>query len=144
MNCRHRRNPAPSGSSYGIEMAEPVSTSSATVAAVGVATLSLFPGVDANVVMGAFAGSLLFVMTGKDPSLPKRFAFFVISFVAGCLTAEMFAVGIGTMLPAKIAIHNGIGALVASALVVKLLLWLIAQADAPGRLLNAFKGGKDK
>ncbi|MBU9486851.1 putative holin, partial [Burkholderia multivorans] len=34
-------------------MAEPISTSSATVAALGVATLSLFPGVDANVVMGA-------------------------------------------------------------------------------------------
>ncbi|MBU9486823.1 phage holin family protein, partial [Burkholderia multivorans] len=30
--------------------------------------------------------------------------------------------------------------LIASALVVKLLLWLIAQADAPDRLLNVFKG----
>ena len=60
-------------------MAEPISTSSATVAALGVATLSLFPGVDANVVMGAFAGSLLFVMTSADPSIPKRVAFFVIS-----------------------------------------------------------------
>ncbi|USM11616.1 LysA [Burkholderia phage Carl1] len=110
------------------------------MAALGVATLSLFPGVDANVVMGAFAGSLLFVMTSADPSIPKRVAFFVISFVAGCLTAELFAAGLDAVLPARIDVHAGIGALIASALVVKLLLWLIAQADAPDRLLNVFKG----
>ncbi|RAC18810.1 hypothetical protein DN582_04770 [Burkholderia multivorans] len=121
-------------------MAEPISTSSATAAALGVATLSLFPGVDANVVMGAFAGSLLFVMTAADPSIPKRVAFFVISFVAGCLTADLFAAGLDVVLPARIVVHAGIGALIASALVVKPLLWLIAQADAPDRLLNVFKG----
>lgn len=121
-------------------MAEPISTSSATVTALGVATLSLFPGVDANVVMGAFAGSLLFVMTAADPSIPKRIAFFVISFVAGCLTAELFASALDAVLPARVEVHAGIGALIASALVVKLLLWLIAQADAPDRLLNVFKG----
>ena len=121
-------------------MAEPISTSSATVAAIGVAALSLFPGIDANVVMGAFAGSLLFVMTAADPSIPRRFAFFVISFVAGCLTADMFAAFLDSVLPARIEVHAGIGALIASALVVKLLLWLIAQADSPDRLINVFRG----
>ncbi|SUD65900.1 Phage Tail Protein X [Pandoraea pnomenusa] len=69
----------------GLTMTEPVTTN-ATVATAGVAVLSLFPGVDAAVVMGAFAGAGVFVLASDDLAPLKRLAFFLISFVAGCLS----------------------------------------------------------
>jgi hypothetical protein len=63
-------------------MAEPTSTSTLAVAA-GIGFASMFPGVDGNALIGAFAGAALIVVTSKDLSLGKRFAYLVISLIAG-------------------------------------------------------------
>ncbi|WP_425326667.1 hypothetical protein [Pseudomonas citronellolis] len=49
---RKRRNRRRAAPVMGLRMAEPISTSSATTAALGSRRCRCFPGVDANVVMG--------------------------------------------------------------------------------------------
>ncbi|MDN4572670.1 hypothetical protein DBB29_02985 [Pandoraea cepalis] len=121
-------------------MTEPVTTN-ATAATVGVALLSLFPGVDAAVVMGAFAGAGVFVLASDDLVPLKRGAFFLLSFVAGCLAARLCADLISWGLPERIQVNPAVGALVASAVSIKLLLWLIRRAENPDKLVDSFKGG---
>ncbi|VVD78550.1 phage holin family protein [Pandoraea fibrosis] len=121
-------------------MAEPVTTI-ATAATVGVAVLSLFPGVDPAVVMGAFAGAGVFVLASEDLSPIKRVAFFLFSFIAGCLSAKLAADLIGWVLPDRIQVNGAVGALVASAVIIKLLMWLIKRASNPEKLFDALKGG---
>ncbi|WP_293937676.1 putative holin [Iodobacter sp.] len=120
-------------------MTEPVSTSYATSAVTSLAVLSLFPGIDAAIVLGAFAGAVVFVMTSDDLTILKRLAFMAISFIAGCLAAQNVASMMSSFLP-KIAVSNGVGALVAAAISVRLLLWLIRRANDPSTLLP----GKEK
>lgn len=121
-------------------MTEPVTTN-ATAATVGVALLSLFPGVDAAVVMGAFAGAGVFVLASDDLVPLKRGAFFLLSFVAGCLAARLCADLISWGLPERIQVNPAVGALVASAVSIKLLLWLIRRAENPDKFIDSFKGG---
>jgi hypothetical protein len=67
-------------------MAEPSSTTLSIVSA-GVGVASLLPGIDGNALIGAFAGAALVVVTSKDLSIGKRFAYLLISLVAGYLAA---------------------------------------------------------
>lgn len=66
-------------------MAEPIP--SAVIVGAGLGFASLFPGVDGNALIGAFAGAALLVVSSKDLSLGKRFAYLVISMIAGYLAA---------------------------------------------------------
>ncbi|WNF45829.1 putative holin [Pseudomonas sp. SG20056] len=50
---------------------------------VGVTTASLVPGVDANAVIGAFAGALFFIVWKADLSAWKRLGYFVASWILG-------------------------------------------------------------
>ena len=123
-------------------MAEPVTSSYATGTVAAIALLSLFPGVQAAVVLGSFAGAVVFVMASDDLNLGKKAAFFVISFIAGCLAAPIAAGLLAGLLPARIAVSEGVGALIAAALAVRLLLWLIRRAENPADLLDSLKGGR--
>lgn len=67
-------------------MAEP-STSTVIAGAAGIGFASLFPGIDGNALIGAFAGAALLVVSSKDLTLGKRFAYMVISMIAGYLAA---------------------------------------------------------
>lgn len=67
-------------------MAEPSTTTTAIVSA-GIGLASLAPGIDGNALIGAFAGAALLVVSSKDLTLGKRFAYLVISFIAGYLAA---------------------------------------------------------
>lgn len=67
-------------------MAEPSTTTTAIVSA-GIGLASLTPGIDGNALIGAFAGAALLVVSSKDLTLGKRFAYLVISFIAGYLAA---------------------------------------------------------
>lgn len=65
-------------------MAEP--SSGAVIAGagiVGVTAVSFWPGVDVNAVIGAFAGSLIFVVFAKDLTPIARFGYFIASCVGG-------------------------------------------------------------
>lgn len=123
-------------------MAEPVSTSYATGTVFAVFLLSLFPGIQAAVVLGAFAGSVVFVMTSTDLTRLKKAVFFAISFIAGILGAPIAAAIIAGLLPDRIDVNEGVGALVGASVAVRLLLWLIGHAENPSDLIDKIKGGR--
>lgn len=123
-------------------MAEPISTSStATLAVTGAGALSLLlPGVDPGAVLGAFAGAAVFVLNSGELGTVKKLGFLAASIVAGLLSAPLAAALIARALPTNTEVSQAVGALVASAVVVKLLLALIRLADNSDRLGAVFKG----
>jgi len=126
-------------------MAEPVATSTTTALAVtGVGAITLLPGVDAATVLGAFAGAAVFVLNSDDLSMPKKLAFLVLSIVAGCLAAPLAATLLAKALPTEAEVSHGVGALVASAVLVKLLRALIRLADNSDRLLALIRGNNSQ
>lgn len=108
-------------------MTEPVTSTAATVSVASIALLSLLPGVDASVVLGTFAGSVVFVMASDDLSAVKKIGYFFPSFIGGMLSASMVTRLIESVIPATIVVNPGVGALLAATLVVKTLLWLFAR-----------------
>lgn len=122
-------------------MAEPISTGTTTAIAVtSVGAITLLPGVDAATVLGAFAGAAVFALNSDDMSTAKKLAFLVLSIVAGCLAAPLAAALIAKALPTDAEVSHGVGALVASAVIVKLLLVLIRVASNGDRLVGFFRG----
>lgn len=122
-------------------MAEPVSSTATTASLLAVAILAIFPGIDPAVVLGAFAGASVFVISSSELTLFKRIGFFLVSFTAGMIAARMVAGVIDSLLPAQIEVADGVGALIAAALAIKLLLYLIRMADDPAKALRDIKGG---
>lgn len=120
-------------------MAEPASTSAATLALTGAGLLALYPGLDAGTVLGAFAGGAVFVLSSHELSAAKKLAFLLLSIAAGIVGSASTASLIDWLLPGPVDVDKGVGALVASAVAVKLLLWLIA--SNPAELLAGLRGG---
>lgn len=140
-------------------MTEPLSTAIGSVTAVGASTtaasttltttttaaigvLSLFPGVDPAVAMGAFAGAAVFVMSSTELNTSKKLAFFLISFLAGYVAAGFTAEVVALPLLHSLHVPHGVGALIASAIAVKSLLWLIGKASNIDDVVNFIKGRK--
>jgi hypothetical protein len=98
-------------------MAEP-STTTLAIAAAGIGFASLFPGIDGNALIGAFAGASLVVITSHDLSLGKRFAYLLISLIAGYLASD----DVVRYTPIT---SSGVAAFFASALVITVTLQLI-------------------
>jgi len=126
-------------------MAEPISTSStAAIAVTGVGAVSLLPGVDAATVLGAFAGAAVFALNADELSTGKKVAFLLLSIVMGCLTAPLAASLLARLLPSDTEVSHGVGALVASAVLVKLLLAMIRLADRSDRLMSLIRGQQER
>lgn len=125
-------------------MAEPISASStAALAVTGIGAITLVPGVDAATVLGAFAGAAVFALNSDELTTGKKIAFLMLSIVMGWLAAPLAASLIARILPADTEVSHGVGALVASAVLVKLLLALIRLADNSDRLVALFRGNGD-
>lgn len=124
-------------------MAEPASTTAATIAVTGASVLALFPGLDAGAVTGAFAGASVFVMSSSELGRLRALLFLCLSVVAGLIAAPLSAALLASILPDRVQVSTSVGALLASALVIKILIWLIDRADNPAALLTLLKG-RDK
>ncbi|MEB0138004.1 MULTISPECIES: putative holin [unclassified Undibacterium] len=100
-------------------MAEPHTTSfivTATAASLGVSTL--FPGIDGNALIGAFAGSSLVAISSKNLPLLQRVAYMLISFAVGYLAAPEVV--------SKTPLHeSGVAAFLAAAAAIAVTLHLI-------------------
>lgn len=126
-------------------MSEPVTTGGATVALTGVTFVGLLSGVDAGVVIGAFAGAVVFIMSAPDFTLVRRVTLFGASFFAGLLSSDFFAAMITAYTPEKVTAGKPLGALIASAIAVRLLMFISNGAKDPISLLERLKGrGKDE
>lgn len=102
-------------------MSEPISTSTATAAVAGVTVLSFLPLADPSIVIGAFTGATLFVMTDDILSKWRRVMLFVISFLGGGMCASLSASLLSALTHGIAQVHPGVGAIVASALLVRIL-----------------------
>ncbi|MGL5224445.1 MAG: putative holin [Aeromonas sp.] len=119
-------------------MPEPISSSTATGAVFGLALMSLIPGLDVASVLGAFAGSMVFIVSAEDLGPLRKIALFIASFLAGLLLADLVGGLLATLTPGNLRVSQGVGSLVASALAVRVLQ--TALRDMPtgllGNLLN--------
>ncbi|MEA9442251.1 MULTISPECIES: putative holin [Aeromonas] len=120
-------------------MPELVSSSAAAFTVTGLAMLSLFPGVDPGVLLGAFAGAMVFIVTTTELGNLRKAGLFVAAFVAGALAAPLVAAMLASVLPQSVEVPKAVGALLASALTVHLLQWILRKA--PEDLLKLRKGG---
>jgi hypothetical protein len=113
-------------------MAEPSTTTVAAMSA-GIGFASLFPGMDGNALIGAFTGAALVVVTSKDLTLAKRFAYLVISLIVGYLAAP------DVVNHTPIA-STGVAAFFAAALAITVTLQLIERVKSFD-LLSLFRKG---
>jgi len=123
-------------------MVEPAGTTgAATTALTGVTVVGLLSGVDSGVLIGAFAGAVIFVMSASEFSWLKKMVLFVASLLVGILTAPFAADIITWATPAGIEAHEPVGALVASAIAVRLLM---SVSQNPTGFFDRFRrGGSD-
>lgn len=122
-------------------MAEPTSTTIATAALASAGLFAMLPGVDAGVVLGAFAGASVFVLNSNDIKWPRKVAYLLLAFAAGLIGAPMATSIIDFLTPEKVQVPHSVGALVSAAIVIKLLIWLIDRASNPGDVINNLRGG---
>ena len=106
------------------------------------ATLSVVPGLDTAMVLGAFAGSVVFVLADEDISTAKKIGYLIVAFIAGLLldgfVSSLLTAVLAKIISVDLAINHGVGALLASTLTVKNLRWLLARDI--GQLVNIFRG----
>ena len=96
-------------------MTEPGSTSLFITTAAGIGLSSIFPGIDGNALIGAFAGATLVAITSKNLPLLQRLVYMVISLAIGYLAAPE----VMNNTPLK---QSGVAAFLASAAVIALTL----------------------
>ncbi|WP_127958057.1 putative holin [Serratia microhaemolytica] len=106
-------------------MTEPVTTATAAAGGTvtGVAVVTFFIGLPADVVLGAFAGAILFVVSASDYRLRARLALALGSFVAGITMYKPAAAWIISFLPE--GYNRGAdaaGALIAAGVIIRLLM----------------------
>ncbi|EIV5186963.1 putative holin [Serratia marcescens] len=119
-------------------MTEPVGTGAATATLTGVTVAGLLSGVDSGVLIGAFAGAVIFVMSASEFSLLRKLALFVASWLVGILAAPFTAAIITWATPSDIEAHAPVGALVASAIAVRLLM---SASQNPTGFFDRFRRG---
>lgn len=95
---------------------EPTSSAASAAALSGtVALTALMPGVNADALIGAFAGAVVFALHAKDVRIIKRLIYMVVSFVIGYLSVPEVTHWTGLQNPT-------VAAFAASATVVTLAL----------------------
>lgn len=118
-------------------MSEPSSTTLTS----GIIAAGLVIPIDTGVLVGAFAGSVLFVMSDKNPSILHKLLYFLISIIVGIIAAKYTANFITALTPGAAEANDALGALVASMLAIKVLTFISDQS--PGDMLNKSKRGRN-
>lgn len=128
-------------------MGEPITLSAtgvATLGITGVTFASLLQGTDAGVFIGAFAGAVVYVLSSTELTRPAQVGYFIASFIIGVLGADMttgiIASVIGSYLPPGIVVTKYIGATVAAAMGVYILL-MLRKISIPQLLRRLLSGG---
>jgi len=106
-------------------MSEPITgTGLAGGALTGASVYALLTGTDYGVVFGAFAGSVFYIATAADLSATRRMAYFVVSYIAGVLCAGLVGSKLSALTGYSDKPLDAIGAVIISALAVKILTFL--------------------
>lgn len=120
---------------------EPLTTGTgvATAAVTGVTLVSIFGPLDGPTVIGAFAGAAIFIASASDFRIWWRLFLGGLSFAVGLIAAPFAAGLIEAITPHSTAVDLPIGAMVASAAVVRILMALSSK-DGPS-IFSRFRGG---
>lgn len=126
-------------------MGEPVSAVTATtVTLTSVTFASLFANTPAGVYVGAFAGAVVYVLSSQELSRFYQVGSFIASFLIGILGADfttaILSKMLGKYLPDDISIGNWLGATVAAAVGVWILISL-RKIDPKAILSRLISGG---
>lgn len=125
-------------------MTEPTSATTATAVISAFSLSAIYPNLENGLILGALCGSILLVLNENEISVIRRILLFFISFTLGLLLAELSADLISLILPESVKHKTpvGLGSLVASAISIKLLIWMIKHIDDLLEQLNIFRGKK--
>jgi len=99
-------------------MTEPTSATTLALVATGFSVAALFPGMDGNAVIGAFAGAALVALHARDVRAVTRGFYLAISWVMGYLAAPVVSRLAGLQ-------ESGVAAFLAAALVIAVTLQMI-------------------
>lgn len=125
-------------------MTEPTTATTATAMISVFSVVTIYPNIENGVILGALCGSILLILNEGNISVLRRIALFLISFMLGVLLAEFSVELMSEILPSTIQdkMPLSLGALIASAVSVKLMLWLIKHINNPLAVINYLKGNK--
>ncbi|HAH1859839.1 TPA: hypothetical protein GE290_16825 [Escherichia coli] len=106
-------------------MSDPITSSGVAGSALtGASIYGLLTGTDYGVVFGAFAGSVFYIATAAYLSATRRMAYFVVSYIAGVLCAGLVGSKLSALTGYSDKPLDAIGAVIISALAVKILTFL--------------------
>ncbi|WP_237708279.1 putative holin [Shewanella baltica] len=125
-------------------MSEPISATSATYAVVTASVLTLVPGAEPAVMIGAFTGAVLFIISNDAAGNYQRIGLFIVSFLGGVLCANWAANALSALLPDALQVNVGMAALISSACVVRMLQYFMKLTNNPESWLNALRGLRGK
>lgn len=90
-------------------MPEPISASTANGVALALALASTAPWLDPIILLGSFAGALLFGLTSEEKIAGRVILLFITSFICGLLAADFTVQMLTKLLPVGIEINKGLG-----------------------------------
>lgn len=121
-------------------MSEPTGATAATLATTTAALAAPAFGVDPLIAIGAITGAGIFVMSHDQQGAVKKLALFIGSVACGFLGARLAADLVATLIPGGVAINDGVGAIIASSVSVRILQRLIGMLDSPASLQDIIRG----
>lgn len=124
-------------------MTEPATTTTGTALISAVSLTTLFPGLNASVVLGALCGATLLIVGRKELSRFKSILLFFTSFFIGILFADLMTSLLCNFLPQHVSDKTPLsfGAFIVSILATQLLLLILDQDLAT--LIKIIKGSKN-
>ncbi len=106
-------------------MSEPItSTTAAGIALAGASIYGLLTGTEFGVVFGAFAGAVFYIASASDLTVPRRLGYFVVSYIAGVVCSGLVGAKLASLTGYNDKPLDALGAVIVSALAVKVLTFL--------------------
>lgn len=109
--------------------------------AVGAAYVAFLTQIPPDVVLGAFAGSVIFLLGVNNKPKWQWLIYFLLSFLAGLLGAKAVsgvAEGMLNLIGIKTQVSGGLAAMFGAACTINIIIWF---RDNPGVLLQRLKKG---
>lgn len=101
-------------------------TQEALPTAAGIGYLAFIASLPPEVVMGAFAGSVIFLLGSKNKTTIQWLLLFVLAFLTGILGSTLVAEicgGFLGLIKIPVSVPNGIGAIIAAACTINIVSW---------------------
>lgn len=120
-------------------MNEPVGATAATTTATTAALAAPLLGIDPLIAIGAVTGAGIFIMNEQGHTKLKACFLFLVSVACGCIGASIAADLIAVLLPGKFEVSHGVGAILSSAVSVRIVQKVIAIIESE-TLQNLIRG----